>query len=59
MLVTCEQIGKADAAACDEQAVWARSGAWPPRAQTGKGENLTPVTADHPAGTLRHPKTQL
>jgi hypothetical protein len=32
---------KAEAAARGKQAVWARSGAWPPRAQTGKGENLT------------------
>src|SRR5579863_10513750 len=39
--------------------VWARSGAWPPRAQTAKGESLNPVTFDHAARFLRHARTQL
>ena len=29
--------------------VWARSGAWPPRAQTGEGEKLDPLEDDHAA----------
>jgi len=28
---------------------WARSGAWPPRAQTGEGENSRPLADDHAA----------
>ena len=29
--------------------VWARSGAWPPRAQTGEGEKFGPLDEDHAA----------
>jgi hypothetical protein len=41
------------------KAVWARSGAWPPRAQTERARSLSPVVVDHDAGTLGQPKTQL
>jgi hypothetical protein len=57
-----ERLGSTPSAhrkAPEIKAVWARSGAWPPRAQTERARSLSPVVVDHDAGTLGQPKTQL
>src|SRR5690349_14415911 len=39
--------------------VWARSGAWPPRAQTERARSLDPFADDHAVRFLSNARTQL
>jgi hypothetical protein len=54
------RTGRCGAGTCpDAKKAWARSGAWPPRAQTERARSLGPFAEDHAARFLSNARTQL
>jgi hypothetical protein len=52
--------GRGGAGTCpDAKKAWARSGAWPPRAQTERARSLGPFADDHAVRFLSNARTQL